>query len=61
MEELANPVSVRFTKHDHELLRRVCAERGEDMSDFVRRVVRRELARLGYLGPQAKKALEVVP
>jgi len=40
-----------------ELLRKVSDARGEDMSDFVRRAIKRELARLGFLPEEEKKAL----
>lgn len=41
------------------LLRMVCSQRGEDVSDFVRRAVLRELAALSYLSEVEKKALGV--
>jgi len=40
-----------------ELLRKISEARGEDMSDFVRRAIKRELARLGFLPEEEKKAL----
>lgn len=43
------------------LLRKVCeARRGEDLSDFVRRSVMMELARLSYLSEEEKKTLGMV-
>ncbi len=42
---------------DVRLLRAVCRARGEQVSDFVRRAVRKELAQLSYLGKRDKKAL----
>ena len=42
---------------DRELLKEVCRSRGEDVSDFVRRSVKKELATLGYLSVEEKRAL----
>lgn len=39
------------------LLKHVSKARGEDLSDFVRRSVRMELARLSFLSEEEKKAL----
>jgi hypothetical protein len=52
-------VGARFPKGDFTLLREVCDLRGEDLSSFVRRAVRTELARLSYYSPEVKKALGV--
>ncbi len=52
-------VSVRMKKDLSDLISKVAAQRGEDLSDFVRRAVLRELARLSYLSPEEKKALEI--
>jgi len=52
-------VFARMTSEDVELIKKVCKARGEQVSDFVRRSVRRELARLNYLSEEEKKALEV--
>ncbi len=38
-------------------LREVSRARGEDVSDFVRRAILKELASLGYLPIEQKKAL----
>jgi hypothetical protein len=46
-----------MSTEDIELLKKVCKARGEDLSDFVRRSVRKELARLNYLSEEEKKAL----
>jgi len=46
-----------MSTEDIELLKKVCKARGEDLSDFVRRSVRKELARLCYLSAEEKKAL----
>jgi len=57
---MSNPiVFARMRKEDVELIKRVCKARGEDLSDFVRRAVRKELARLSFLSPEEKKALGI--
>jgi len=53
---IAAVVSVR-EKH---LIRAVCDRRGEDLSSFLRRSLKQELARLGYLGPEGIRALGLV-
>ena len=50
-------VFARMPKEDVELLKKVCKARGEDLSDFVRRSVKKELARLSFLTAEEKKAL----
>jgi len=50
-------VFARMKKQDIALLKRVCEARGEDLSNFVRRSVKMELARLSYLSEREKKAL----
>jgi len=52
-------IGVRVTSEDKELLERVSKARGEDVSDFVRRAFRKELASLSYLSIEDKKALGV--
>jgi len=39
------------------VFRRVCEARGEDLSDFIRRAVLKELASLSFLPKEQKKAL----
>ncbi len=39
------------------LLKKVCKARGEDLSDFVRRAIYKELADLSFLPKEQKKAL----
>ena len=41
------------------LLIKICKNRGEDLSDFVRRAVYKELAELSFLSSEQKKALGV--
>ncbi|MEM3550824.1 MAG: hypothetical protein QXV01_07015 [Candidatus Bathyarchaeia archaeon] len=44
-------------ENEIQLIKKVAKARGEDLSDFVRRAVKRELARLSYLSDEEKKAL----
>lgn len=60
MNDTNKIVSVRFSVSDAHLLTEVARNRGQDVSDFVRLSVRKELARLSFLTPDEKKALEVV-
>jgi hypothetical protein len=41
------------------LVEQICKSRGEDVSDFVRRSIRKELASLSYLPAEDKKALGI--
>lgn len=50
-------IGVRFPLKDIELLRMICKTRREDVSDFVRRAVQKELGQLNYLTSDEKKAL----
>lgn len=50
-------LGVRVTLQDRQLLEMVCSARGEDLSDFVRRAIRKELASLSFLPDDQKKAL----
>ena len=52
-------IGVRIQKQDRELLDAVCKARGEDLSDFVRRAILKELASLGFLSVEQKKALGI--
>ena len=52
-------LGVRVTAEDRQLLEKVCKARGEDISDFIRRAVRKELAILGCYSDEVKKALGV--
>lgn len=57
MKEL---VAALFENEDKKLLVKVCKERRETVTDFVRRSVMTELARLNYLPDSSKKALGVL-
>lgn len=50
-------LGVRVTQIDRDILDKVCRERGEDLSDFIRRAIRKELASLSYYSEDTKKAL----
>jgi len=52
-------LGVRVTKEDRNLLDKVCRARGEDLSDFIRRAIRKELASLSFYSEETKKALGV--
>jgi uncharacterized protein (DUF1778 family) len=52
-------IAVRLANGDSVLLKRICKSRGEDISDFVRRAIRSEFARLSFLRPAEKKALGI--
>lgn len=54
-----NIIGVRFQEKDIKLIKKVCRDRGEDVSDFVRRSVKIELAKLSFLSIEEKKALGV--
>ncbi|MEM5831307.1 MAG: hypothetical protein ABIL89_08030 [candidate division WOR-3 bacterium] len=53
-------IGVRLTEELYELLKKVCAGRGEDPSDFIRRATLRELASLSILSDEQKKFLGVL-
>jgi hypothetical protein len=50
-------VFARMPKKDVELVKKVSKARGEDLSDFVRRSIYKELATLSFLSNEQKKAL----
>lgn len=50
-------IFARMKEGDVELVKSICEARGENLSNFVRRAVRKELARLSYLSEDEKKAL----
>lgn len=51
---------VNVTENDRSILEEVCEARGETMSNFVRRTLRKELASMSYYPAPVKKALGVV-
>jgi hypothetical protein len=50
-------VTFRLEESDRAVLEKICRARGEGLSSFVRRALRREFARLGYLSQDEAKAL----
>jgi hypothetical protein len=56
---LTNQIGVRLKTTDKELLEKVCEARGEDVSDFVRRAIRVQLAELNFYPEETKKALGI--
>jgi len=52
-------ISVRVKGEIKSLVKKVCEARGEDISDFVRRAILRELASLSFFDEEHKKALGV--
>jgi len=50
-------LGVRVSPEDRDLLDKVCKARGEDVSDFIRRAIRKELAELSFYPEDVKKAL----
>jgi hypothetical protein len=52
-------IGVRVNSEDHYLLEKVCRARGEDLSDFVRRAIKKELASLSFYDVETKKALGI--
>jgi len=59
LTERSRQIGVRLPKRDVLLLKRICRSRGEDLSDFIRRAIRTELAKLSFLSALDKKALGV--
>jgi hypothetical protein len=54
---MVSTIGVRFTDGDRGLIDRVCEARGENLSSFVRRAVRKELASFDFYSDDVKKAL----
>lgn len=57
MHKLSKQIGVRITPKLYALLKRITNARGEDISDFVRRAIYKELADLSFLPEEQKKAL----
>ena len=58
-KQLTGQFVVRVTEDLESLVRSVAIARGEDMSDFIRRAIKVELAKLSFLSPEEKKALGI--
>jgi hypothetical protein len=59
MSNLTKVVGVRVTEDLYSKLETISEDRGEDISDFVRRSILKELASLSFLSPDQKKALGI--
>lgn len=59
MSNLVKVVGVRVTEDLYSKLTTISAARGEDVSDFIRRSILKELASLSFLSKDQKKALGV--
>ncbi len=53
-------IPVTLDEETWRILKKLCRLRGEPMSVFIRRAVRKEMARLGALDDETKQALELV-
>lgn len=54
-------ITARFPMEDANLLKKTARDRREDVSSFVRRAVLMEMAKLGLLPDEQRKALGVDP
>ena len=54
---MSRRIGFEISNQDRALVDEVCTTRGEAISSFMRRLVKRELVRLGYLGDDVKQAL----
>jgi uncharacterized protein (DUF1778 family) len=52
-------IGIKIETEDRVLLERVCQARGEQISSFVRRAIKKELASLSYYPAETKKALGI--
>jgi len=57
--KLTRIVSVRLPRDRAELIEKLCYARGEQLSNFIRRAIYRELARMGLLPAEEAKLLEI--
>lgn len=51
--------NIKIEKKDLVLMRKITNNRGDNVSNFIRISIRKELARLGFLSKIEKKSLEV--
>ena len=58
-EKYTETLTIRMTKQDLALLQRICKARGEDVSGFLRRAMRVEFAKLGFLTEEERQALGI--
>jgi len=59
MVELTKLLSARVPETLYHQVKEVSKDRGEDVSDFIRRAILKELASLSYLSEDQKKALGI--
>jgi len=52
-------ILLRLDPNLHEIIKKVSSARGQDMSNFLREIIKAELARLSFLTDFEKKALGV--
>ena len=52
-------IGVRVSPEMKKILERLAEVRGEQLSDLVRRAIKRELGRAGLLDPEETKLLEI--
>ena len=52
-------VCVRFNSEELTLMRKVSKTRGEDVSSFIRRAVKKELVSLGFYNEKTKRTLGI--
>jgi uncharacterized protein (DUF1778 family) len=60
MIRLSEQIGVRLKKEEKKLLEKVCDARGEQLSNFVRRAVKKELASLSFYSEETKKVLGIL-
>ena len=54
---LKTTVTVRMKQKDRKLLEKVCKARDEDLRNFIRRAIHKELASLSFYSEDTEKAL----
>jgi len=52
-------IALRLPQQDRDFLDRLCEARSETISNFVRRAIRAELARLGFYDETVRRALNL--
>jgi len=52
-------IGIKFEEDDVKIIKEFCKRRGENVSSFVRRVIKTELGRYGYLSKEERKALGI--
>ena len=50
-------INAQISREDRERLDKLCETRGENISTFIRREIKREMARLGCFSEEEKRAL----